>query len=183
MYPLILSLSDKMQSIYSEKANLNKHKERLTPDKSSQDGCIMLGVFYCSEKGHAIRRDSLQGFPNGRHRQSDRRAGTKCCPHERGHYGHCTGWKRTSGIRGQTSYFICTYRSLFQRGCGLFLFDTFLFYSQTYYKRIHDFHYGRTWDFSGALFLRLNASALQGARTAAPVLELFTKFQDWRESE
>ena len=124
-----------------------------------------------------------QGFPAGWHRQAAGEAGTKCCPHERGHYGHCTGWKRTFGIRGQTSYFICTYRSFFQRGCGLFLFDTFLFYSQTYYKRIHDFHYGRTWDFSGALFLRLNAPALQGARTAAPVLELFTKFQDWRESE
>jgi len=27
VYPLILSLSDKMQSIYPEKANLNKHKE------------------------------------------------------------------------------------------------------------------------------------------------------------
>ena len=121
------------------------------------------------------RKDRLspQGFPAGWHRQAAGEAGTKCCPHERGHYGHCTGWKRTSGIRGQTSYFICTYRSFFQRGCGLFLFDTFLFYSQTYYKRIHDFHYGRTWDFSGALFLRLNAPALQRAWAAAPVLKLF----------
>ena len=85
MYPLILSLSDKMQSIYPEKANLNKQKERLTPDKSSQDGCIMLGVFYCSEKGHAIRQDSLQGFPNGRRRQSARGAGTKCCLQKRGY--------------------------------------------------------------------------------------------------
>ena len=58
---------------------------------------------------------------------------------------------------------------------GFFLFDTFLFYSQTYYKRIHDFHYGRTWDFSGALFLRLSAPALQGARAAAPVLKLFNQ--------
>lgn len=129
MYPLILSLSDKMQSIYSEKANLNKHKERLTPDKSSQDGCIMLGVFYCSEKGHAIRRDSLQGFPNGRHRQSDRRAGTKCCPQERGYHGHGTSGELAPDTHGQTSYYFCTYRSL-QRDCGFFLFDTFLSLSQ-----------------------------------------------------
>lgn len=129
MYPLILSLSDKMQSIYSEKANLNKHKERLTPDKSSQDGCIMLGVFYCSEKGHAIRRDSLQGFPNGRRRQSDRGAGTKCCPQERGYHGHGTSGELAPDTHGQTSYYFCTYRSL-QRDCGFFLFDTFLSLSQ-----------------------------------------------------
>ncbi len=129
VYPLILSLSDKMQSIYSEKANLNKHKERLTPDKSSQDGCIMLGVFYCSEKGHAIRRDSLQGFPNGRHRQSDRGAGTKCCPQERGYHGHGTSGELAPDTHGQTSYYFCTYRSL-QRDCGIFLFDTFLSLSQ-----------------------------------------------------
>ena len=114
-----------------------------------------------------------QGFPAGWRRQAAGEAGTKCCPHERGHYGHCTGWERISATCRQTSYSLCTYRSSFQGGCGLFLFDTFLFYSQTYYKRIHDFHYGRTWDFSGALFLRLNAPALQGARAAAPVLKLF----------
>ena len=96
-----------------------------TPDKSSQDDCVMLGVFYCSEKGQAIPRNGSAGLFRGRRRQ----------------------------------------------GCRLFLFDTFLFYSQTYYKRIHDFHYGRTWDFSGALFLRLNAPALQGARAASPVLK------------
>ena len=114
-----------------------------------------------------------QGFPGGWHRQAAGEAGTKCCPHERGHYGYCTGWKRTSSIRGQISYFICTYRSSFQGGCGLFLFDTFLFYSQTYYKRIHDFHYGRACHCAGAPFLRLSAPALQGARAAAPVLKLF----------
>ena len=102
-------------------------------------------------------------------------AGTKCCPHERGHYGHCTGWEQISATCRQTSYSLCTYRSSFQGGCGLFLFDTFLFYSQTYYKRIHDFHYGRTWDFSGALFLRLSPPALQGARAAIPVLKLFNQ--------
>ena len=32
----------------------------------------MLGVFCCSEKGHAIRRDSLQGFPKGSRRQGCR---------------------------------------------------------------------------------------------------------------
>ena len=101
------------------------------------------------------RKDRLspQGFPAGWHRQAAGEAGTKCCPHERGHYGHCTGWEQVSGICARISYFICTYRSSFQGDRGLFLFDTFLFYSQTYYKRIHDFHYGRTWDFSGALFL------------------------------
>ena len=129
MYPLILSLSDKMQSIYSEKANLNKHKERLTPDKSSQDGYIMLGVFYCSEKGHAIRWDSLQGFLNGRRRQSARGAGTKCCPQERGYHGHGTSGELAPDTHGQTSYYFCTYRSL-QGDCGIFLFDTFLSLSQ-----------------------------------------------------
>ena len=121
------------------------------------------------------RKDRLspQGFPAGWHRQAAGEAGTKCCPHERGHYGHCTGWEQVSGICARISYFICTYRSSFQGDRGLFLFDTFLFYSQTYYKRIHDFHYGRTWDFSGALFLRLSPPALQGARAAAPVLKLF----------
>lgn len=59
------------------------------------------------------------------------------------------------------------------RGLRAFLFDTFLFYSQTYYKRIHDFHYGRACHCAGALFLRLNAPALQRAWAAAPVLKLF----------
>ena len=175
MYPLILSLSDKMQSIYSEKANLNKHKERLTPDKSSQDGCIMLGVFYCSKKGYAIRRDSLQGFPNGRHRQSVRVAGTKCCPQERGQHGHGTGRERIPATRNKTSYFFCTYRSSFQGGCGLFLFDTFLFYSQTYYKRIHYFHYGRACHCAGALFWRKEMPALQEPCAATPVLKPFNQ--------
>ena len=123
------------------------------------------------------RKDRLspQGFPAGWHRQAAGEAGTKCCPHERGHYGHCTGWERISATCRQTSYSLCTYRSSFQGGCGLFLFDIFLFYSQTYYKRIHDFHYGRTWDFSGALFLRLSVPALQGARAAIPVLKLFNQ--------
>ena len=59
------------------------------------------------------------------------------------------------------------------KGLRAFLFDTFLFYSQTYYKRIHDFHYGRACHCAGALFLRLNAPALQRAWAAAPVLKLF----------
>jgi len=133
----------------------------------------MLGVFYCSEKGQATPRNGSAGLSHGRRRQAAGEAGTKCCPHERGHYGHCTGWEQVSGICARISYFICTYRSSFQGDRGLFLFDTFLFYSHTYYKRIHDFHYGRTWDFSGALFLRLSPPALQGARAAAPVLKLF----------
>ena len=50
----------------------------------------MLGVFYCSEKGHTIRRNSMQGFPNGRHRQAAGEARTKCCSRERGYHGHVT---------------------------------------------------------------------------------------------
>ena len=77
------------------------------------------------------RKDRLSGRTAGLfagwHRQAAGEAGTKCCPHERGHYGHCTGWKRTSGIREQTSYFICTYRSSFQGGCGLFYSTHFYF--------------------------------------------------------
>ncbi len=87
----------------------------------------MLGVFYCSEKGQAVRRNGPAGLPRRMTPAGCREAGTKCCPHERGHYGHCTGWKRTSGIREQTSYFICTYRSSFQGGCGLFYSTHFYF--------------------------------------------------------
>lgn len=79
------------------------------------------------------------GFSHGRRRQAAGEAGTKCRPHERGYYGHFTGWERISGIRRRTSYFFRTYRSSFQGGYGLFLFDTFLSYSRTYYKRIHGF--------------------------------------------
>lgn len=122
MYPLILSLSDKMQSIYSEKANQNKHKERLTPDKSSQDGCIMLGVFYCSKKGHAIRRDSLQGFPNGRRRQAAGEAGTKCCPQKRGYHGHGTSGELAPDTHCQTSYFFL--HTAASRGTAEFFYST-----------------------------------------------------------
>ncbi len=131
---------------------------------------------WCKEDGKPLEFDTekmAQDYAAEMNRQAAGEAGTKCCPHERGHYGHCTGWKRTSGIRGRTSYSFCTYRSSFQGGCGLFLFDTFLFYSQTYYKRIHDFHYGRACHCAGALFLRLNAPTLQRACAAAPVLKLF----------
>lgn len=65
MYPLILSLSDKMQSIYSEKANLNKHKERLTPDKSSQDGCIMLFFSIVQRKDMPSDGTVCRGFQMG----------------------------------------------------------------------------------------------------------------------
>ena len=140
----------------SKKINYDTH-----PIKAAGTAALCWVFSIVQRKDRLSGGTAPQGFPAGWHRQAAGEAGTKCCPHERGHYGHCTGWKRTSGIRGQTSYFICTYRSFFQRGCGLFLFDTFLFYSQTYYKRIHDFHYGRTWDFSGALFLRLNVPAFQ----------------------
>ena len=135
----------------------------------------MLGVFYCSEKGQAIQRNGSAGLFRWWHRQAAGEAGTKCCPHERGYYGHCMGWKRISGICRQTSYFFCTYRSSFQGGCGLFLFDTFLSYPQIYYKRIHDFHYGRACHCAGALFLRFSAPALQGTCVAAPVLKLFNQ--------
>ena len=37
--------------------------ELLTPDKGSRDGCVMLGVFYCSEKGQAVRRNGPAGLP------------------------------------------------------------------------------------------------------------------------
>ena len=133
----------------------------------------MLGVFYCSEKGQAIPRNGSAGLFRGRRRQAAGEAGTKCCPHERGYHGHGTGRERIPATSNRTSYFFSTYRSSFQGGCGLFLFDTFLFYSQTYYKRIHYFHYGRACHCAGALFLRLNAPALQRAWAAAPVLELF----------
>lgn len=43
-----------------------------TPDKSSQDGCVMLGVFYCSEKGQAISRNGSAGLFHGRCRQGCR---------------------------------------------------------------------------------------------------------------
>ena len=131
----------------------------------------MSGVFYCSEKGQAIRRNG----PAGWHRQAAGEAGTKCCPHERGHYGHYTGRERIPDTRRQTSYFFCTYRSSFQGGCGLFLFDTFLFYSQTYYKRIHYFHYGRACHCAGALFLRKEMPALQEPCAATPVLKTFNQ--------
>ena len=127
---------------------------KFTPDKGSQDGCVMPGV-YCLEKGQTIWRNDSKGLFRWWHRQAAGETRTKCCPHERGHCGHCTGWKWTSGTRRQTSYFFCTYRSFFQRGCGLFLFDTFLSYSRTYYKRIHDFHYGRACHCAGALFCAL----------------------------
>ena len=129
----------------------------------------MSGVFYCSEKGQAIRRNG----PAGWHRQAAGEAGTKCCPQERGYHGHGTSGELAPDTHGQTSYFFCTYRSSFQGGCGLFLFDTFLFYPRTYYKGIHGFHYGRACHCAGALFLRLNAPALQRAWAAAPVLKLF----------
>ena len=135
----------------------------------------MLGVFYCSEKGQAIWRNSPQGFPGRWHRQAAGEAGTKCCPHERGYHGHGTGRERIPATHNRTSYFFCTYRSTFQRGCGLFLFDTFLSYPRTYYKRIHDFHYGRACHCVGTLFLRFSVCALQGACAAAPVLKLFNQ--------
>ena len=36
-----------------------------------------------------------------------------------------------------------------------FLFDTFLSCSQTYYKRMHDFHYGRACHCAGVFFFAL----------------------------
>ena len=39
-------------------------------------------------------------------------------------------------------------------GCGIFLFDTFLSLFPTNHKRIQCFYDRRTWDSSGALFLR-----------------------------
>ena len=135
----------------------------------------MLGVFYCSEKGQAIWRNSPQGFPGRWHRQAAGEAGTKCCPHERGYHGHGTGRERIPATHNRTSYFFCTYRSTFQRGCGLFLFDTFLFYSQRHYKRIHYFHYGRACHCVGALFLRKGVPAVQEPCASAPVLKLFNQ--------
>ncbi len=64
--------------------------------------------------GRRIPRNTLKNW------QAAGEAGTKCCPHERGHYGHCTGWKRISATCRQTSYSFCTYRSSFQGSCGLF---------------------------------------------------------------
>ena len=110
---------------------------------------------------------------HGRHRQAAGEAGTKCCPHERGYHGHGTGRERIPATSSRTSYFFSTYRSSFQGGCGLFLFDTFLFYARTYYKRIHGFHYGRACHCAGALFLRFGVCALQGTCAAALVLKLF----------
>lgn len=104
-------------------------------------------------------RPSIE-FSHGRHRQAAGEAGTKCCPHERGYHGHGTSGGQVTDTRDQTICFFCTYRSSFQGGCGLFLFDTFLSLSQTYYKRIHDFHYGRACHCVGALFLRKEATAL-----------------------
>ena len=129
----------------------------------------MSGVFYCSEKGQAIRRNG----PAGWHRQAAGEAGTKCCPHERGHYGHYTGRERIPDTRRQTSYFSVHTAVPSKGGCGLFLFDTFLFYPRTYYKRIHGFHYGRACHCAGALFLRFGVCALQGTCAAALVLKLF----------
>lgn len=66
-----------------------------TPDESSRAGCVMLGVFYCSEKGQAILRNSFDRLSYGRCRQGCRgsrnemlslRKGTPCAWHEQGTY-------------------------------------------------------------------------------------------------
>lgn len=66
---------------------------RYTPDKSGLDGCIMLGVFYCSKKGQAVLWNSPARLFSGRRRQAAGEAGTEYCPHERGRHECGTGWK------------------------------------------------------------------------------------------
>lgn len=145
----------------------------------------MLGVFYCSEKGQATPRNGSAGLSHGRRRQAAGEAGTKCCPQERGYHGHGTSGELAPDTHGQTSYFFCTYRGL-QGDCGIFLFDTFLSLFPTDYKRIQCFYDRRTWNSSGALFLRfwLQASAaVQGPCAPSGLENCLTKFQDWRKSE
>ena len=133
----------------------------------------MLGVFYCSEKGQDIRWDGPAGFPRRMTPAGCRGSRNKMLSPRKGTLWPLHGLG-TDFRHLQTNIIFFLYIPQFlPRGLRAFLFDTFLFYSQTYYKRIHDFHYGRTWDFSGALFLRLSPPALQGARAAAPVLKLF----------
>lgn len=132
----------------------------------------MLGVFYCSEKGQAIPWNDPAGVYHGRHRQAVGEAGTKCCPHERGYHGHGTSWEQIPDTRDQTIYIFCTYRSPFQGGCGIFLFDIFLFISQTEHKKAHCFYDERTGYAAGALFLRfqMRASAAVQEPCAAPLV-------------
>ena len=71
-----------------------------TPDKGSQVGCILPGVFCCSKKGQAMPvEDSGRGFqrvvPAG-----SGEAGTKCCPQERGYHEHGTSRGSIPGARG-----------------------------------------------------------------------------------
>lgn len=54
------------------------------PDKSSQNGCAMLGVFYCSEKGQAILRKIHVRSSHGGRRQTAGEVGTKCHPQRKG---------------------------------------------------------------------------------------------------
>ena len=133
----------------------------------------MLGVFYCSEKGQAVRRNGPAGLPRRMTPAGCRGSRNEMLSPRKGTLWPLHGLE-TDFRHPRTNIIFYLYIPQFlPRGLRAFLFDTFLFYSQTYYKRIHDFHYGRTWDFSGALFLRLSPPALQGARAAAPVLKLF----------
>ena len=131
----------------------------------------MLGVFYCSEKGQAVpaglpRRMAPAGCRGSRNEMLSPRKGTLWPLH-----GLETDFRHP-----RTNIIFYLYIPQFlPRGLRAFLFDTFLFYSQTYYKRIHDFHYGRACHCAGALFLRLSVCALQGTCAAAPVLKLFNQ--------
>lgn len=134
----------------------------------------MLGVFYCSEKGQAIPWNGSAGVYHGRHRQAVGEAGTKCCPHERGYHGHGTSREQIPDTHDQTIYIFCTYRSPFQGDCGIFLFDIFLFISQTELKKAHCFYDERTSYAAGALFLRLKklvSTTVKESCAASPVLK------------
>ena len=133
----------------------------------------MLGVFYCSEKGQAVRRNGPAGLPRRMTPAGCRGSRNEMLSPRKGTLWPLHGLE-TDFRHPRTNIIFYLYIPQFlPRELRAFLFDTFLFYSQTYYKRIHDFHYGRACHCAGALFLRLNAPALQRAWAAAPVLKLF----------
>jgi len=81
----LIFIKSKHKSFYRKMAFVDSRGEATrrievihTSDEISQGGCIVLGIFCCSEKGQAIPRDGSAGLFHGRRRQVAGEAGTKC---------------------------------------------------------------------------------------------------------
>lgn len=108
----------------------------------------MLGVFYVQRKDMPSDGIVCKTFPTGGAGRLPGKPEQNAVPTK----GDTMGRERIPATSNRTSYFFSTYRSPFQGGCGLFLFDTFLSFSHTDCNRIHYFHYGRACYCAGALF-------------------------------